>query len=102
MCLQHASLLYLSDTPTCSNLYLEELPKGYTALTKIGYYQSPSNKSMVDHGNPKFVSEIVELRCTSISPEQVPLYDLEDHNSKDLKLTSFCRPPMDPYQKVGE
>ncbi len=94
--------LPLTDTTTCSNLYFESLvTSGYSALTRIGYYQPPDNVTFVDVSNVKYVAEIAELRCTSTSPEQVPLFDNQDHNPDDSKLTVFCRPPTSSLHSVG-
>lgn len=84
---------------TCSNEYFEQLPIGYRALTPYGYYQTALAPSLVNANNLVEKGQIVELRCVSTDPMQYPLWDNQDHDGNDRKLTVTCLAPSIPGQR---
>ncbi|XP_059084326.1 uncharacterized protein LOC131881466 isoform X1 [Tigriopus californicus] len=84
---------------TCSNEFFEDLPVGYRALTPYGYYQPALAPNLVNANNLVEKGQIVELRCVSTDPMQYPLWDTEDHDGNDKKLTVTCLAPTIPGQR---
>lgn len=87
------------EPETCSNEYFEQLPIGYRALTPYGYYQTALAPSLVNANNLVEKGQIVELRCVSTDPMQYPLWDNQDHDGNDRKLTVTCLAPSIPGQR---